>query len=295
MDSSKLLNWRILTNQVDYASALNIVDTDMSNAMIVNSATQFNISNSNIDKSSIQTGGSAQLMIEYSYGAAQYLLPNTVTSANYFTFTSNEFKNSEFIFPNPVSYVGANAGLFENCTNNDFSNSTFRHVGSPSDSAPLNFKPINEGGNIIGNNFSNCSFNSISLIDQGATIGIFELNIFDNSVFTGTFDIGFSVGDVTANTNTFKNCTFQNDSVPFNAGLSITIPGFDFSGSKFTSMSIDFTDALIEGCQFFNCIGYDGVSEFIPMTGDIAISMALRIGREYNFQINGRTYTVPAA
>jgi hypothetical protein len=294
MDSSKLLNWRILTNQVDYASDLNIVDTDMSNAMIVNSVTQIYITNSNIDKSSIQTGGSAHLIIDHSYGAAQYLLPNVVTSTNYFTFTSNEFKNSEFIFPNPVVYTGASDGLFDDCTDTDFSNSTFLHTGINTNSSALNFKTTIEGGNITGNNFSNCSFNSISLIDIGATLGTFALNIFDNSTFTGTFDIGFSVGAVTTNTNTFKNCTFQNDSVPFNSGINITIPGFDFSGSKFTSISIDLTDALIEGCQFFNCTGYDG-AEFVPMAGDIATAMALRIGREYNFQINGRTYTVPAA
>lgn len=294
MDSSKLTNWRILTNNINYETNLNITDADLSEALIIApNSIQMTFDVCNLNDSNIAAGESGTISITNSYGSIIYMAPYTTTSANALIFEYNNFQNSEFILPDPEFFSGPSLGLFNLCENNDFSNSIFYHKGNPVYPSGLNFKSANDVGSIQNNNFSNCSFKSVSLTDQEAIGGTFASNIFDNSTFTGTFDIGFSVGAVTTNTNTFKNCTFQNDSVPFNAGISITIPGFDFSGSKFTSMSIDFTDALIEGCQFFNCTGYDG-AEFVPMTGDLAITMALRIGREYTFQVNSKTYIVPA-
>jgi hypothetical protein len=295
MDSSKLTNWRILTNNIDYEVTLTALDADLSEALIIApNSIQIVFDICNLSDSNIAAGQSGTIAITNSYGPITYMAPDETTSSNALVFESNSFQNSEFIFPDPAVYLGASNGLFNDCTDNDFSNSTFNHTGSPEGSANFGFKPAMESGIISRNNFSNCNFKSISLTDQEATTGTIELNTFDGSIFSGIFDIVFSVDAVTVNTNTFRNCVFQNDSIPFNAGIAIHILGFDFSGSKFTSISLNLTEALIEGCQFFNCTGYDG-AEYVPLTSEIIVSMAQRIGRIYDFQLNGKTYTVPAA
>lgn len=295
MDSSKLTNWRILTNNINYETNLSITDADLSEALIIApDSIQMTFDVCNLNDSNIAAGKSGTISITNSYGSIIYMAPYTTTSANALIFEYNNFQNSEFIFPDPDFFSGPSSGLFNLCENNDFSNSIFYHKGNPVYPSGLNFKSANDVGSIQNNNFSNCSFKSVSLTDQGATTGTFALNTFDNSTFTGVFDITFTVGAVTTNTNTFRNCIFQNDSIPFNAGIVIPILGFDFSGSKFTSIALNLTEALIEGCQFFNCTGYDG-AEYIPLTSEMIVSMAQRIGRIYDFQLNGKTYTVPAA
>lgn len=291
MDTAKLVNWRILTNQKDYESALNIVAADMSNAMIVNSTTDINISNTNIEGAQIQAGLSGHIDISESYGAVQYLAPVTLSTDNSVALNANKLYGSRFVFLDPASSSGASFGIFSNCTDNIFKSSVFRHLGEQGVSSNLGLRTIDDAGAVSGNDFSGSQFDSIGLNDLDSITPIVN-NKFDNCTFMGIFDVALA-SEFTDNTNTFTNCSFINNSTANNSGIDIQIPGFDFTGSKFNNISINTVEVIFEGCSFNNCLGFDG-DGYVELTPDILISMAKKIGREYTFYINQKAYTVPA-
>jgi hypothetical protein len=289
MDSSKLVNWRILTNNIDYGAEIGIVSSDLSNAaMIFPLGINMELTACNISDA-VFSSITSNVLIYNSNGNIKYYIPYNVNSSNTLQLSDCNIKNSEFIFPLSSVGDGASNYLFSSSISTNFSGSKFKQSTKNDSTSGFNLSPL--ASDVMNNNFTYCSFENISLIDTGSLGGI-SGNNFDNSSFYGYFNFSLTSDNTDQTSNTFRNCTFDSGGLkPQISSIETNLSGINFAGSKFGGVTINMGGAILENCQFFNCVESDGIT---PLTSAEVIAMALPLTYEWSFQLNGKTYIVPA-
>ena len=271
MDSSKLVNWKLLNGILADANTT-IYFADMSDAMITGPCA---FSSCNVNNSVFSLNVLGQISVTNCKGGI-IMYFDTTESGDPTIFQSSDLSGSMFVLPEEPCQPFLGAGL------NKFNGSVFTKLIENENSVSLDL--CGTSSVVTDNSFNSCQFNGVMLnfLDPLAVV---TGNSFDSSTFTkGGFTFELEVD--TFNTNTFKSCTFDGSYIYI---YDIVDGGsFDFTGTKFSECTLElFKNQLIESCQFFNCIGADSSVESL-------VANAKKIGRAYDFQFNNKTYAVPA-